>query len=203
MTNPAPLQPAEERELFTLMARGDEIAFSRIFFYYTGLLQPYILSMTRSTTASEEIIQDLFLHLWLNREKLEEIENYRAYIFTASNNRVYTWLKKRAREWRLQQEAGSRLATTGQTTEETIDWRESMSLIEKAVELLPPQKKLIYRLSRDQGLSHDQIAERLGLSKNTVKNHIVEALRLIRKQLEDQQGSALLAALLLAEMYYS
>ena len=179
------------------MAQGDEIAFGRIFYYYTGLLQPFILSMTRSQPAVEEIIQELFLHLWLHREKLEEVENYRAYIFTASNNRVYTWMKKRAREWRLEQEAGSRIITTSQTTEEIIDWKESRALIEKAVELLPPQKKLIYRLSRDQGLSHDQIAERLGLSKNTVKNHIVEALRLIRKQLDHHQGLAIMVALLL------
>jgi len=180
----------DERMLFARMAKGDEEAFAEIFYHYTALLQPFILNMTRSEADTEEIIQDLFLQLWMQREKMPEIGNYRAYIFTASNNRVYTWLKRRARELRLSAEAGSGVADQDSRLEEALDLKESMALITEAVDRLPPQKKLIWRLSREEGLSHEQIAGQLGLSKNTVKNHMVAAIRMVRKYLQEHSEEA-------------
>ncbi len=184
----------DERELFARMAGGDEAAFGVIFFHYTAQIKPFIVSLTRSESAAEEIVQELFLSLWLHRATLAEVENHRAYIFTASNNRVYTWLKKRARELRLQGEPGVDLPDPGSGPEESVDLKQSLAIIEEAVEGLPPQKKLIWRLSRGEGLSHAEIASKLGLSKNTVKNHLVVAIRLIRERLDRQQGTAVVVA---------
>jgi RNA polymerase sigma-70 factor (family 1) len=195
---PPPSLLTDERALFERMARGDESAFGAIFHHYTGLIQPFILSLTRNEDAAEEIVQDVFLTIWLNRERMAAVGNYRAYIFTASNNRVYTWLRKRARELRMQGELTPELPATEPGPEAAIDWKESMAIIEDAVERLPPQKKLIWRLSRGEGLSHEQIAARLGLSKNTVKNHMVAAIRLIRERLAGGGGAAVVAAVLAA-----
>jgi RNA polymerase sigma-70 factor (family 1) len=195
-SHPVPLP--NEQELFARMAEGDEAAFSTIFFHYTAQIRPFIASLTRSETAAEEIVQEVFLSLWVNRARLAEVENYRAYVLTASNNRVYSWLRKRARELRLHGELAADLPDPGEGPEAAVDLKESMAIIEEAVERLPPQKKLIWRLSRGEGLSHEEIAQRLGLSKNTVKNHMVVAIRQIREELSKGGTVGVVAAVIVA-----
>jgi RNA polymerase sigma-70 factor (family 1) len=196
--SPNPAVLPDERSLFDRMAKGDETAFSTIFFHYTAQIKPFIVNLTRSESATEEIVQEVFLSLWLNRAKLAEVENHRAYILTASNNRVYSWLRKRARELRLQGELGVDLPDEGSSLEAAIDLKESITIIEEAVEGLPAQKKLIWRLSRGEGLSHEEIALKLGLSKNTVKNHLVVAIRLIREELDKGGTVGVVAAVIVA-----
>ena len=129
------------------------------------------------------------MSLWANREKMLEVDNYKSYIFTASNNKTYTYLKKRARELKMWAAVSVDLTDIHHNLEEEINFRESAASVEEAVKLLPPQKKIIYRLSRLEGLSHEQIAEKLHLSKHTVKNHLVEALRFIRNHINNGSGS--------------
>ena len=139
--------------------------------------------MTRSEEVTEEIVQDVFVSLWKSREKLPEINNYTAYIFTIATNRTFNYLKSKAREViRLQELAKVEKDFTNET-EETIDLNASRDLINRLIDRLTPQKKLIYQLTRDQGLTHDEIAVQLNISKNTVKNHLVETLKFLRKNL--------------------
>lgn len=178
-----------ERELFAQMAEGSEAAFTDIFFHYIPVLQPHIFKMTRSEDATQDIIHDVFLKIWLSREKMAEIENYRAYIFRMTTNQTYDWLKRIAKEKIAI--AGTRLRTIESinTTEETIDFNQSAEIIKKAVAQLPQQRKLVFKLSREEGLSHDEIAERLNISKNTVSNHLTEALRFIKDYLQKMPGA--------------
>ena len=179
----------DERELFVRMTRGDEAAFADIFFHYIPVIQPHVFKMTRSEEVTQDIIHDTFLRLWINREKMLEIENYSAYIFTISTNKTYDWLNKKARERKAI--AGASLKTIDfiNTTEETIDFNQSIALINQAVAQLPPQRKLVFKLSREDGLSHDEIAEKLNISKHTVSNHLTEALRFIKEHLQKISGA--------------
>lgn len=201
-TNPKILP--NERELFARMATGDEAAFADIFFHYIPFLQPHIFKMTRSEEATQDIIHDTFLSLWTRREKMPEVENFKSYIFTISTNKTYDWLKKEAKE--RQAIAGARVRTMHfeNTTEETIDFNQSAEFINKAVNQLPPQRKLVFKLSREEGLSHEEIAERLNISKNTVSNHLTEALRFIKEYLQKIPGAtgpALLSIAIAARIF--
>jgi len=193
-----------ERELFARMATGDEAAFADIFFHYIPFLQPHIFKMTRSEEATQDIIHDTFISLWTRREKMPEVENFKSYIFTISTNKTYDWLKKEANERRAI--AGARVRTMHfeNTTEEAIDLNQSAEFINKAVNQLPPQRKLVFKLSREEGLSHEEIAERLNISKNTVSNHLTEALRSIKEYLQKIPGAtgpALLSIAMAARLF--
>jgi RNA polymerase sigma-70 factor (ECF subfamily) len=117
------------------------------------------------------------------------IENYRAYIFRMTTNQTYDWLKRIAKEKIAIAGTRVRVMESINTTEETIDFNQSAEIINQAVAQLPQQRKLVFKLSREEGLSHDEIAERLHISKNTVSNHLTEALRFIKEYLQKMPGA--------------
>jgi len=181
-----------EREYFDRVADGDEVAFSIIFYHYTTRIHPLILKITRSKEVTEEIIQDVFVSLWKCREKLKEIDNCSAYIFTIATNKTYNYLKLEARKEKHLNELAQVEKDFTNNTLETIDMHETREFFSQLIRQLPPKKKLIYKLTREEGLTHNQIAQRLNISKNTVKNHLVETLKFFRENLQKSEAVFLL-----------
>lgn len=190
-----------EKEYFVRIAQGDEAAFSKIFFHYTSRIHPFIRKMTRSEEVTEEIVQDVFMSLWKSREQLMGIENYAAYIFTIATNKTYNYLKSKGRKEKHLNELAKGKRDFTNNTLESIELHETRELVGQLVTQLPPQKKLIYKLTREEGLSHDEIAQQLHISKNTVKNHLVETLKFLRENLQRSQGVSLLLIDVLIEVY--
>lgn len=180
-----------EKELFALLSTGDQTAFTRIFDYYGPRIYPFVLSMTRSKDSAEEIVQELFIKLWTNRATAGEIDHPRSYIFRMASNRTISYLKTQARNIRLVEKATGGMLVEKNTTEETIDYRETEEIINKLVDQLPAQQKKVYHLSRQEGLSYEEIAERLNISRNTVRNHLAEALKSIKEKLQNLPGTAI------------
>ena len=178
-----------EREYFIRMSQGDESAFTEIFFHYAARIHPFIKKMTRSEEVTEELVQDVFVSLWKSREKLPDVNNYSAYIFTFATNRTFNYLKAKAREIKRLQILASVEKDFTNNTLETIDLNESQNLLNELVDNLAPQQKLIYKLTREEGMSHDEIAHRLNISKNTVKNHLVKTLKYLRDNMNNSYGA--------------
>jgi RNA polymerase sigma-70 factor (ECF subfamily) len=170
----------DEKNLFALMAAGDESAFRQIFDHYATRVYPFLLSKTKSEDLARELTQEIFIKLWTVREQLASVEHHSAYIFTMAARLVYMYFRKAARDQQLAQEWYSRIEQLRNTTEEWMDAREHEQLVEKAVEQLPPQRRRIYELSRIKGMNHAEIAKELNLSPSTVNNQLSEALKSIR-----------------------
>jgi len=195
---PMPYILPNESILFHRVAYGDEKAFTEIFYHYSKRIYPFVLKKTKSETIAEEIVQEIFIKLWTNREKLSHIENYESYIFAIAANKVYKHFKKIAGEEKLIKALWDRINELHYGTEEIIELKESEGLINKVIEQLPPQRKKIYQLSREQGLSHAEIAEQLKISPSTVNNQLTEALRYLKQHLHEMPETALaLLAILL------
>lgn len=173
-----------EKELFVLAASGNETAFATIFHHYNKRLYPFVLKMIKSESAAEEIVQDVAMVLWLKRMRLAEIDNYTSYIFRIATNKTLNHLKKIASEDKMLKQVLQNMQLFRNPTEEIIDSREKEAIINSAINELSPQRKIIYKLSRQEGLTHQQIAEQLHISPNTVKNQLVEALRFIRGKVQ-------------------
>ena len=200
MSDPSNMS-VEEKALFLRISKGDENAFAEIFFVYTARIHPFIKKMTRSEEVTEEIVQDVFVSLWKAREKMPEIENYTAYIFRIASNITFNYLKIKAREMVRLHELSLTEKDFTNNTVETIDLNASREMINNLVNRLTPQKKLIYQLTREGDLSHDEIASQLNISKNTVKNHLVETLKFLRKNLGKSHGVAFLLMGAFIEIY--
>jgi len=182
------------KELFNGLANGDESAFETIFGLYKKRVFSVALKMLKSETEAEEIMQDVFLSIWLAKARLDSINDPEGYLFTITYNTIYTHLKKASRNRQFLNAIIHHLTQIQNTTEETIAARETRKLIVEAVQNLSPQQRTIYQLSKQEGLSYDEIAGQMQISRNTVRNHLAEAMKNIRSFLK--QASLLLALFL-------
>jgi RNA polymerase sigma-70 factor (family 1) len=178
------LSSPNENILFSRIAEDDEKAFSELFNLYLTKLYPFTIRLTRSESAVEEIIQETFIKVWLNRDRLPGMDNPGGWIFTVASNKCYDWLRVQALNNRL-----FTTATTEQpaveTTHQWLDSKELSQLIQQAVGTLPAQRKKIYLMSRVEGRTIPEIADALDLSPNTVKNALVTSLKTIREFLAE------------------
>ena len=171
-----------EIALFRQVAEGDERAFSSLFNLFLPKLYPSIIKLTKSESAVEEVIQETFIKVWLNRDKLGEMENPGGWVFRVASNQCYDYLRSRALNDKLFVSTAIEPAGVN-ITREWLDLKEVKRLVESAVNDLPEQRKKIYILSRRQGKTIPEIAEILQLSPHTVKNALVTSLKFIREYL--------------------
>lgn len=166
-------------------------SFKRLFDTYKNRVYGYVLAIAHSPYAAEEITQEIFIKLWLCRDILHGVDNLDGYIFTIARNRTLNYLRKANYDKRLLRELQNLAMPQYNNVEDRAVVSEYEQLLRDALSRLSPQRRLVYQLSRDGGMNHEEIAEQLHLSRNTVKNHMVEALRLIRSYL-GQHGSLLI-----------
>ncbi|HEV2482629.1 MAG TPA: RNA polymerase sigma-70 factor [Puia sp.] len=175
-----------DRDLFRLIALGDEPAFAELFRRYDRRIYPFVLKMIKSPLMAEEIAQEIFIKIWRHRETLHMIDQPESYILTIAARHTLDQIKKRLNENRMLQRFSAGLSATHNDPEELLLLKDTEELIQRAVDQLPPQQKSVYLLSRRQGMSYEEIGGELNISPNTVRNHLVKALAAIRVWLEQQ-----------------
>lgn len=175
---------AIEKGYIEALGRGDEQAFESLFLHYFPRIKGFINGILQNEEEAEDISQDIFVSMWQNRERLTNIENLNAYLFRVAKNAVFRHIERSLlfRDFQEQQiDRASFTPTDNDSIEEELYAKELNFLISVAVEKMPPQRKQIYKMSRLEGISNDEIAERLSISKRTVENHLTQALADIRK----------------------
>jgi RNA polymerase sigma factor, sigma-70 family len=188
-----------EKVLLQQIASGHEPAFRELYNIYHKKLYNYIYNITKISEITEEIVADIFVKLWVGRELLVQIEQPNAFLHKVAYYKSIDFLKTLARHTRLQQRYNEwYLATAGEKSpDQALIDAEMVHLISKAINQLTPQRKLIYRLSREEGMTHEQIARHLNLSRHTVRNSIMAATRFIDTYLKEQLlGPAMLLLLI-------
>ena len=162
-----------EKELLTRITAGDHLAFTELFDLYHHHLGSFIYNITKSRELAEEISLDVFLKIWISREALSEVKNFKAYLFTVSRNAAISGLRKIINERTKHIEW---IKGPAPDDDDAVEKENYLSLIDEAINYLSPQRKKIYLLSREQGLKYDEIADQLGISRHTVRAHIQQAV---------------------------
>lgn len=179
----------DDYNLLAGIANGDEVAFNKLFTRYRQKLYLYMLKITKSPEIAEEIVMDVFVKLWIGRELLPNIRQLEGFLHKVAYHKAMDFLRTASRQAKLRQVYVERMeGTPEKCADELMMDAEIRALLRKAIHSLPPKRKLIYTLSREEGLTHDQIAAALNLSPNTVKNSITAATKAIGDFLRSSQA---------------
>lgn len=163
--------------MFLRIAGGDAHAFEEAFYEYSDRLYTLLLDKIKQPAVAEEIVQDVFLKVWINRDRLASIDNPGGYIYRIAANLVLDYFRDQAAEIRMKK--FSAVAAAAYSPQAGLDSRETQQLINEAVQQLPGQRKLIFEL-RLQGFSYQEIADQLGLSVHTIRNQIIAGAKFVR-----------------------
>lgn len=176
-----------DQELFLQISEGDEQAFVILFNRYVPQLQAYASKLTKSEPIAEELIQEIFLRIWLKRDTLTEVDNPRGWLFRVAANECYSYLRREIVKEKALKTISANLSEGVDSINEHLQLKELKTLIHEAVDQMPPQRKLIYQMSRDRHMKISEIADELKLSVHTVKNVLVTAIKSIRAFLEQRE----------------
>lgn len=157
-----------------------EAMFNAIFGEQEYKLYTLALRLTKSDHYAKDIIQEVFLKLWEHRDRIHEIDNVEAWLYRVTENKVLDFLRRASADNRLKKAIWHNLQEILNDTGAQLEAKEFNTLIQKAIDQLPPQRKIIYRLNREKGLNYQDIADELHISRHTVKNQLHESLKFIR-----------------------
>ena len=157
-----------------------ELLFADLFQQHEHRLYTLALNLTKAEQYAKDIIQEVFLKLWEQRQNLHEIHNVEAWLYRVTENKVIDFLRKAQADDRLKETIWNHLSQTRSDTDEWMEAKEYNQIIQHAIDLLPPQRKRIYFLNKKEGLSHTEIARELSISRHTVKNQLSAAFQSIR-----------------------
>lgn len=171
-----------EKELIEKLKNGDSFAFEILFYKYRNKVKGFARNMVPAQIDLEEVVQEVFVKVWMKREMIKPDKDFQAYLFSIAKNLILDYLKSAVNrrlyfvEENFQQdmliEEGSEITIT-QEAEDKL-----MELIDQ----MPERRREIFKLSRFNGMSYRQIAERLHISENTVDSQIRNALAFLRKE---------------------
>lgn len=185
-----------EKELIRLIAGDDEIAFRELFERYSDNIYGVAMAYTKLADAAEEIVQDVFVKIWMNRNKLLQVERFDDYLFIVARNYILNYLRNNKKNKQFTTQLFDHFGEYTITPEDEFLVKESQKLIEQAVAALPPQQQMVYELRRRQDLSLEDIANQMNISRNTARNHLNQALKHIKEYLRTHSGDALFLACL-------
>ncbi len=170
-----------EEFLISALSKGDEHAFDIIFVNYFPRIKYFVLDFCKDENIAENITQDIFLNLWVRKQSLADIKNFKAYMFTVARNAALHYLKDSLRE--MSTEVDEKIEDESASVVDNMYRDELEAMISAAVNKMPEQRRRVFIMSRIDGLSNYEIAKALNISKRTVETHISLALSELRKVL--------------------
>lgn len=181
-----------DEELMQEMKADNMFAFDIIYKKYCKRLYKFGYSILKSQEETENLIQDVFLTLWENRHKVEKDSSVKSYVFAIAYNSAISILRKKARETTFFEYLKSLQVVKEEPVNVELEYNELTKKLDEIVQALPQRQKEVYILHRGEGLKYNEIAVRMGISVNTIENHMGHALKTIREKLGDYSLIAIL-----------
>lgn len=178
--------------LLDQLKHGSERAFNTLYRMHSKMLLSNIRNLVKDNEIAKELLQDLYLKVWENRENIDTEKSFKSFLFTVARNMVYDFFRRASLDKRVKLKLIANALELYTHVEEALTFKESTDILNTAVDALPQQCRQIYKLSRLEGKSHQEISLQLDISLSTVNNHLVKANRQIRSSLTHHGDVAIL-----------
>ncbi|MEJ2882976.1 RNA polymerase sigma factor [Pedobacter sp. GR22-6] len=169
-----------ETELLAQIAEGDQRAFTAIFKHYQRFIFSFSKRITASDESAGEVVQDIFLKIWLNREELREVKNFGGYLNRLVRNHSLNIVRQQLQLAKTVSEFTRAYDESDESTILQLEYNEVNSILNEAIEALSPQQRLVYQLCHQQGLKYEEAAAEMNISPQTVNAYMKAALMKIR-----------------------
>ena len=176
----------DEKELLNRLATGDENAFVTIFNTYQDYIFKVVYQFVKSQALAEELVQDIFLKVWQERQKLPEVQHFRNWLFILARNYLLRTIRRMALERKVRRVWTEERPINENSTDYKLRNSQFNELLQQTINNLPPQQQAVLRLAKEQYLTYDEIAQQLSISPNTVRMHMSKALAAVRRALKDK-----------------
>lgn len=176
-------------ELGRRIAGGSEDAFKQLFDTYRPRLLAYLLKLIDTPELAEDMVQEIFMRIWASRKLLQDVDNLNAYIYSIARNIAYNGFKLHAKEQLLLTELKRQEVGTSYHHEHELVAKEVRQQIDRIIDNLTPMQRQVFKLSREGGLKHEEIAAQLGMSVLTVRKHIARSLKILRAEIGRDYGA--------------
>lgn len=171
---------SNERQLLLHLSVGNEEAFEEIYAFYSPVLYCKLLKLLKSRFYSKELVQVVFLKIWVNRKSIQSEKSFRSYLFKIATNCAYDFFRKAARDRDLQAQLIKVSPSYYSHIEEDLNNKENFKVLFLAINSLSNKRKIIFQLCKIDGKSYDEVSRLLDISLSTVSDHIVKANLSIR-----------------------
>ena len=172
-----------DEEIITSLAQGSHSAFHKVFTAFYPKVHAFASGFLKNSHDADDVCQTIFIKLWTHREALTGVRDLDAYLYTIAKRTVLNHFASH-KATTIDILAIRNIKADNPSAQELIEAQDLQLLISMIVENMPLQRQTVYKLSREQGLTNDEIAERMHLQKKTVENHLNLALRDIREVLK-------------------
>jgi RNA polymerase sigma factor (sigma-70 family) len=181
--------------LLVQMAGGNQQAFRQLIKRYHNLVFHHALTFLKTVQEAEEATQDIFLKLWHNRDKLPGLDNFVEFLFIISRNYLIDRLRKKVLA--TQEISDPESLEEELMPDDQLQFRQMQDLIHRGLQSLTPQQRTAIELSKIQELTYEEAGKIMGISRNTVKWHVVAGLNALRIYLKTNNESVLFLLLLI------
>jgi RNA polymerase sigma-70 factor, ECF subfamily len=186
------MQSIEDKEYVIRLKNEDYTAFDALFKKYSESVYAFSVSITKESYIAEDITQLVFIKIWQKRELLDEFLSFKSFLFRITYNEIISWIRKaNSEKRRISSFVGSSSFESDETAS-LVEFNSINSIAEQIIEQLPEKRKEIFKLSREQGLTNREIADKLGISVKTVENQMTAALKLLKEKLGSNEILGLL-----------
>lgn len=189
--------PEYIEENFVLMLKpSDKETFRKLYNTYSPKIYRFALSYLKNKPDAEELMQDVFLKIWEKRDQLDPEQNVKAYIFKIAVNSIYDFIRRKNIEKAFADFTRQNFQPGTESVWHEIIWNDMLSKLNTLVDRMPEQRKIIFKMSREENLSNQQIAEKLNLSKRTVENQLYRATQYLSEHIKTDTVFLLLSLFL-------
>lgn len=172
-----------DKQIIQRFKEGDATAFDAIYHNYSKKVLHFALGLVKDQDISRDLVQEVFVNLWEKRSRVDPSLNFDNYIFTIAYNSIRKYFRKKSIETKAIDHLLRNSPEIIESVDGTVIYNELLELANKTIENLPPKRKIVYKLSRQDGMKIKEIACKLNISTRTAENHLAKALKYLKEEL--------------------